>query len=107
MDLDGVMFTDAPVLLSTDPRVQQLRATLGARWGGATLALLRFHAMGFDAWALANGLASTATHASAADPRPVLDGLSGQLSLDGERRIHRETIWGEFRDGGIVLLPPP
>lgn len=99
MDLDGVMFTDAPVLLGADPRARQLRATLAARWGDGVVGLLRFHAMGFDAWALANALGSGGA--------PVIDGLTGRLSPDPERRFHRETIWAEYRDGSIVPLPSP
>lgn len=97
MDLDGVMFTDAPLLLSADPQADQLRATLVARWGEGMVGLLRFHAMGFDAWTLANALGRNGA--------PAIDGLTGRLSPDKERRFHRETTWAQYRDGGIVPLP--
>lgn len=96
-DLDGVMFTDAPALLGTDPRTTELSNTLAARWPAGTLGLMRFFAMGFDAYALAQDLG--------AGVQPRLAGLTGQLWMDPQRRIHREMPWAQFRDGGIVVLP--
>jgi outer membrane PBP1 activator LpoA protein len=95
-ELDGVMFTDAPIVLGNDERAAQLRTTLTARWGPGSLARLRFYGMGFDAYDLFRVLA-----AGALAPIP---GLSGLLSADPQGRIHRQMPWAEFRNGRITIL---
>jgi hypothetical protein len=98
-DLDGVAFTDAPILLGTDARAAQLRATLAAHWPPGSAARLRFYAMGFDAYMLFRALSS--------GPFVALPGLSGTLTMDAQGRIHRQMPWAEFRDGRIVVLGDP
>ena len=96
-DLDGVMFVDAPALLGTDLRAQDLRNTLSRRWPAGAVSRMRFYAMGYDAYALVNAIrAGTLANVS---------GLTGSLSADPGRRIHRQMPWAEFRDGRIVPLP--
>lgn len=96
-DLDGVMFVDAPALLAADTRAQDMRAALARRWPGGAVSRMRFYAMGFDAYALASGIRSgTLTEVA---------GLTGNLSPDPGRRIHRQMPWAQFRDGRIVPLP--
>ncbi|GMW06950.1 MAG: hypothetical protein AMXMBFR8_17460 [Nevskiales bacterium] len=96
-DLDGVMFTDIPALLDVQPEAAELRAAIAAHWPPGTTALMRFFAMGFDAYALARDLGDGV--------QPRRNGLTGQLSTDPQRRIHREMPWAKFRDGAIVVLP--
>jgi hypothetical protein len=96
-DLDGVLFVDAPALLGTDPRAEQLRATLLRRWPAGAVGRLRFYAMGFDAYSLVTGVFSGAVAG--------VTGLTGKLSMEPDRQIHRQLPWAEFRDGGIVVLP--
>ncbi len=96
-DLDGVRFADAPALLGADPRAESLRATLVRRWPAGAAGRMRFYAMGFDAYTLMNAISSGAVDG--------LMGLSGILSMDPDRRIHRQLPWAEFRNGRIVPLP--
>jgi hypothetical protein len=96
-DLDGVMFTDVPALLGDDPRAANLRAALTARWPAGALGLMRFYAMGFDAYDLAASIGS--------GPPPALFGLTGYLTVDARRQFHRAMPWAEFRAGGIVTSP--
>jgi outer membrane PBP1 activator LpoA protein len=98
-DLDGVMFSDAPAVLGTDERATGLRAGLSAHWPAGSLARMRFYAMGYDAYALGGTLAAGGIS--------TLPGLSGVLSMDSQRRIHRQMPWAEFRDGRIAVLPEP
>jgi outer membrane PBP1 activator LpoA protein len=96
-DLDGIRFTDAPALIGSDPRALALRAALERHWPGGAVGRMRFYAMGFDAYHLATGIGSSAFGDSF--------GLSGALSMDPARRIHRRMPWAEFRGGRIVALP--
>lgn len=96
-DLDGVMFSDVPALLGAEPRAEELRATLASRWPPGTLGRMRLFAMGYDAYALANAITARGPTA--------LAGLTGTLSVDAGRRIHRDMPWAEFRDGRVVALP--
>lgn len=99
LDLDGIMFVDAPVTIGHDPRASALRAALAASWPPFAAGQLRFHAMGHDAYALVQELRS----GNALVGMPYA-GLSGILSLGGGQRIHRGMAWGLFREGEVVPL---
>lgn len=96
-DMDGIAFPDAPAVLGTSGSSVDFRRTISEQWPAGGMSRLRFFAMGHDAWSLALALGSTSA--------PALDGLSGLLTTDADRRLHRELVWGAFRDGGIVPLP--
>jgi outer membrane PBP1 activator LpoA protein len=96
MDLDGLRFTDAPALIGNAPEAAALRSRVLAHWEGGGVALLRFHAMGHDAYRL--------VHALGEGNEQPFAGLTGVLSTDEQRRIRRRTSWAEFRDGGLVPL---
>jgi outer membrane PBP1 activator LpoA protein len=96
-DLDGVRFPDAPALIGSDSRAVALRAALERRRGAGAVSLMRFYAMGYDAYTLSEAVESGAVDG--------IFGLSGMLSLDADRRIHRRMPWAEFRNGRIVSLP--
>ncbi|KTB64755.1 hypothetical protein AO067_15275 [Pseudomonas viridiflava ICMP 13104] len=58
--------------------------------------------MGIDAYRLAPRLAQLK-----AMPDTRIDGLSGSLSMNPDRRIERQLPWAEFVDGKIQRLSPP
>jgi outer membrane PBP1 activator LpoA protein len=95
-DLEGVMFPDAPVLITPDERATALRRELERRWPAGAQQRLRLYAMGYDAWALAAGIARGAVG--------DVQGLSGVLSVDAGRRVHRHLAWAQFHDGQIKAL---
>ena len=39
-------------------------------------------------------------------PSQKLQGMSGQLSVDGKGMVHRDLAWAQFKRGKAVLLPP-
>ena len=57
-------------------------------------------AFGFDAFRLAQAL----RHRGVADNVNV-DGLTGRLSLDADRRVHREIGWAQVHGNELRLLP--
>jgi uncharacterized protein len=101
-DLNGVIFTDAPIVLAPSDGGAVLKRQLEDYWPQRT-SLVRFYAMGYDAYDLIGSL-----YNGDASIWPVA-GMSGSLSLDAQGRIHRQLSLGQFRDGRPVALevPPP
>ncbi len=56
---------------------------------------------GFDAFRLTQALG----HRGVAGNVNV-DGLTGRLSLDEDRRVHREMGWAQLHNGELRLLAP-
>lgn len=96
-DMDGISFPDAPAVLGSDSRSALFRRTIELQWPSGGSSRLRFYAMGHDAWDLL-----TQTLNGTSGP---LDGLTGVLTTDARGIVHRELMWGVFRNGGIVTLP--
>jgi len=59
----------------------------------------RLFAFGFDAFRLAQAL----RHSGVSGNISVV-GLTGRLSLDGQRRVRRELGWAQLHDGELRLL---
>lgn len=98
-DLDGIMFSDAPAVIGTDHRASLMRASLRRYWPSFAMGELRFYAMGHDAYALLHELGGQQPPAALA-----YQGLSGELRVDGERRIRRRMSWAVYQDGRILPL---
>jgi hypothetical protein len=96
-DLDGLMFPDMPWMLGSD-LAEAVRAATRDVWPNSGLQRSRLFAFGFDAYRLAVALRN--------HPGDVnIDGLTGRLSFDPERRIRRELNWAQLRDGELRALP--
>ncbi len=100
-DLDGLMFPEMPWMLDS-PLVEAVRSAASQAWpvgGPKTGALFAF---GFDAYRIAEALRESRAPSSL-----DLSGLTGQLTLDPDGRIHRQLIWAQLRSGEITQLPSP
>ncbi len=93
-DLNGMIFADAPSLLEPGENAAQLQAQLKTFWPqrASQPSQLRLYGMGFDAYELVQPL----YNGGAAWP---LQGMSGQLTLDAQGRIHRDLPLAQFRAG--------
>jgi outer membrane PBP1 activator LpoA protein len=91
-DLNGVIFTDSPAVITPDAAAADLQRDLDAYWPRRS-ALMRYYAMGFDAYQLVGVLYN--------GERAVwpLRGASGDLSVDEVGRIHRALPLAQFQDG--------
>lgn len=96
-DLNGVRFCDTPWMLNANDPLRQQVVT---QWPQAVSSLGRLYAMGVDAYRLAPRLTQLK-----ALPDSRLDGLSGSLSLNANRRIERQLPWAEFTNGEVKRLP--
>jgi hypothetical protein len=102
-ELNDLIFADVPVLIAPDDDATQVAAELENYWPQRD-ALLRYYAMGFDAYRL---VAPLYTGDGAAWP---LRGLSGDLSLDAQGRVRRALPLAQFRNGrpaAYEVTPPP
>jgi outer membrane PBP1 activator LpoA protein len=100
-DLEGLLFPDMPWMLGGD-LAEAVRAALREAWPNGGPRRGRLFAVGFDAYRLAvalrgRGVSNTVN----------VEGLTGRLSVDADRRIHRELSWAQIHDGEIKVLQPP
>ena len=98
-DLDGLMFPNMPWMLGS-PLAQAVRSAAGQAWpsGGPKTGVL--FAFGFDAYRIAEAMRENRAPSSL-----DLSGLTGELTLGSDGRIHRQLIWGRLRGGEITQLP--
>ncbi len=93
VDLDGILFSDMPWVLTDTPR-KPLSDALLAQKGESFYALRRLYALGVDAYRV---IAHLPRLQGAASER--FEGETGSLRLDGMRRVHRQPIWARFENG--------
>lgn len=101
-DLDGVMFPDMPWMIAADtPAAAALRAATSSAFGDAR-GRGRLYAFGHDAWLLQQALRERGNVTG--PPNLAIDGASGTLSLDAERRVQRSLRWAEITSDSLKLL---
>jgi outer membrane PBP1 activator LpoA protein len=98
-DLEGLMFTDMPWVVSPDDVSSKLRSALTNYWPRRSRGRARLYAFGFDAYRLVPALKATR-------PGSALDvpGMTGRLSLDDRGHIHRQLDWAQIVDGQVKSL---
>ena len=99
-DLDGMLFPDMPWMLGSE-LTDAVHDAARTAWPAGGPNRNRLFAFGYDAYLLAAAL-----HAQAGATQLDVPGLTGRLSLDAERRVHRELEWGAMHNGQAHLLPP-
>ena len=101
-DLEGLMFPDMPWMLGGD-LTDAVRSAVHDAWPNGGPRLGRLFAFGFDAYRLAVVLHDQRGAGNAV----TVEGLTGRLSVDADRRVHRDLNWALLHDGEIKLLPSP
>jgi hypothetical protein len=98
-DLDGLIFPEMPWMLGS-PLAEAVRSAASQAWpvGGPRTGVL--FAFGFDAYRIAAALRDNRAPSSL-----DLSGLTGELTLDPDGRIHRQLIWAQLRGGEVAQLP--
>lgn len=99
-DLDGLRFCDMPWILSSEHPGVALRAEIGRLWPAQEQRYSRLYALGIDALQVTPYLRGLGDGTFARHP-----GVTGDLYLDRERRVHRDLQWAEFRNGVPTVLP--
>lgn len=99
-DLNGLIFADAPALLTPDAAATALQDELRTFWP-QRMEQVRLYGMGHDAYRLVGALYSQGVGAW------PMRGLSGELSLTSDGRVHRSLPLAQFRNGRPVALEAP
>jgi hypothetical protein len=100
-DLEGLIFPDMPWVLSGGAAVDRLRAATQAAYSEAARTRGKLYAFGHDAWLLAATLRARGTRDFSGI---VVDGATGQITLDADGRSRRELEWAQIRNGTPRLL---
>lgn len=100
-DLEGLEFPDMPWMLGSGLS-DSVHAVAQGAWPVKGPARGRLFAFGFDAYRLLNVL----RNAPAGAPISV-EGLTGNLTLDAQRRVQRHLEWAQMHGGVAHVLPPP
>ena len=95
-DLDGLIFPDMPWVFGVGARTAQVRDALRSAWGEGAEERGKLFAFGFDAYQLSLALPA----GRSAD----IDGLTGTLRLESDRRIRRQLVWAQIANGQARLL---
>jgi outer membrane PBP1 activator LpoA protein len=98
-DLEGLMFPDMPWMLGGD-LADAVRSAAHDAWPTGGPHRGRLFAFGFDAYRLGVALRNPGVAGNVS-----IEGLTGRLSFDAERRIHRELGWAQLHNGELHLLP--
>jgi outer membrane PBP1 activator LpoA protein len=98
-DLNGIMFTDTPWIISPHSWIEHLPG-LYAEYFPDERRSGRLHAMGYDAYQLIAGLFAART-----GDMQEIDGASGRLYLDSDGRVRRRLAWAQFQSGEPVAMP--
>lgn len=101
-DMDGVRFCDMPWMLPSQHPLVPLHDEIARLWPAREQRYARLYALGVDAVQIAPQLAALRDGTLPRHP-----GVSGDLYLDRERRVHRDLQWMEFRNGQPIALPEP
>jgi len=99
-DMEGLIFPDMPWMLGGD-LADAVRSSVREAWPTGGPRRGRLFAFGFDAYKVATSLQS----ASGVSILNV-DGLTGRLTVDSERRVHRELGWAQIKGGVPKPLAP-
>ncbi len=97
-DLDNVIFADMPWLLDPVLENSPLQLALNNAWGQDTSAYRRLYAFGVDAYRILPELGRLRSQTG------NFQGVTGDLSLDGQGYVQRQPLWARFVDGTPRLL---
>jgi uncharacterized protein len=100
-DLEGLIFPDMPWMLGGE-LADAVRAAVHDAWPSGGPRRGRLFAFGFDAYRLALALRGRSTTSNI-----NIEGLTGRLTVDADRRVHRDLNWAQIHDGEIRVLQPP
>jgi len=95
-DIEGLIFPDMPWVFGVGARTTQVREALRAAWGEDAAARSKLFAFGYDAYLLGLALPAAGT--------VDIDGLTGRLRFESDRRVRRQLEWARIVNGQPQLL---
>ncbi len=101
-DMNGLVYLDIPLVLDNGAETRTLRERVRTYWPDDAHRYIRLFALGMDAYNLIPNLENLR-----GSPDLRLPGLTGELYVDTERRVHRRLRWGFFEEGEPQPLELP
>lgn len=99
-DLNGLIYPDMPWMVGDDASLQDVRQSVQAAWDGKAAWRSRLFAFGYDACQLYLAMQQAPRNPAGAR----VSGLTGQLSFDADRRVQRQLLWVQVRNGQPRLI---
>jgi outer membrane PBP1 activator LpoA protein len=99
LDLDGVIFSDIPWVLSKNAQTDPSYQSLATAYPENFKRLKRLYALGADAYRIIPRL--NALHKI---QDMTFEGATGKLRMDAKQRLWRELIWAFFKKGRPQLI---
>jgi uncharacterized protein len=94
-DIDGLMYPDMPWMINGDSNVDAIRTGISQAWQNRAAWRSRLFAFGYDACQLMLAMTGAGRNPAAAQ----VAGLTGELHFDPERRVLRDLLWVQIRNG--------
>ncbi|WP_164503562.1 penicillin-binding protein activator [Pleionea sediminis] len=101
-DLNGIVFTDSPMLISNAKEIQDLKSSIAQVLPSVSSPFGRLFALGFDAYQIIPNLNMMQAFTSY-----KRRGLSGYLSVDQQGRVNRTLSIAQFKKGVPSEIIPP
>src|SRR5262249_48200581 len=96
----GLIFPDMPWMLGSD-LADSVRSAAREAWPTGGPRRNRYYAFGFDAYRLMTAIRGAGNNNAAVN----VDGLTGRLTLDQDRRVHRQLAWAQLHNGATRPAP--
>nr|VFK17752.1 MAG: hypothetical protein BECKLFY1418C_GA0070996_103516 [Candidatus Kentron sp. LFY] len=93
-DLNGIIFADMPWVLQNTENRATLRSLVTSTWPESSAKYSRFYAFGIDAYRIIPHLKRLRTRNF-----PNFMGETGELSVDNQRHVKRQSLWAIIRKG--------
>jgi len=98
-DIEGLRFVDMPWIINRTQDIANLYADMENNWGPSFRSRSRLYALGIDAYRLSEKISTSDTNTT------LLSGVTGRLTIDSEKRIHRHLDWARISNGLPKLIP--
>lgn len=98
-DMDGYIYLDIPLILSDAAPIRETHKQMKKLWANSYRRLLRLYALGIDAYKLIPRLEQLHE-----DKFMVYNGLTGDISMTEDGRLHRRLRWATFKKGRAHAL---
>ncbi len=98
-ELEGVYINDIPWLIDPQETALRTRDVMDQYWPDETTRFSKLHALGFDAYRLIALIYSDRTTAE------QVSGMTGELAVTSDGRVHRRLDWAQVHRGTLEPLP--
>ncbi|OGT06530.1 MAG: hypothetical protein A2103_05180 [Gammaproteobacteria bacterium GWF2_41_13] len=98
-DLNGIAFCDMPWVLETSPYMSTLKQQLKSLWPANFQSYMRLYGLGADSYLLSQLFTRLELL-----PNMPLNGVTGQLYLNGDQQVYRQLTFAKFVHGVPDLI---